>query len=190
VRDIPPIAIGTFGGAAVVTYSLAVAAGMLGLPDLPTWGNVLIAIGAATAGLFSGGLLIFLWNLRPSSWKRHWRIVFQPIGQGPGSVGPYSWKKTHTSFTLASCHFHRVVGLRCVVTDPNGREWTAPWPTREHLMEASEELGCDYPPSFTLIADQTVPAPWPTPGRYEVRWEIEVPAGKRRMRLARTDWEV
>jgi hypothetical protein len=190
VRDIPPIALGTFGGAAVVTYSLAVASGALRPPDLPIWANVLLAIGAATVGLFFGGFLIFLWNLRPSAWKRHWSIIPQAVHQGRGSVGPYSWKPAHTSFTLASRHFHRVGGLCCVVSDPQGREWTAPWPTREHLMQPSEGLGCDYPPSFTLMADQTVPAPWPAPGHYKLRWEIEVPARKRRLRLAETDWVV
>jgi hypothetical protein len=41
-RDIPPIALGASGGAAVVTYALAASSGVLGLPNLPVWANVLL----------------------------------------------------------------------------------------------------------------------------------------------------
>lgn len=148
-------------------------------------------VGGFVLGTLLGLGLVAVWGVTPWGRRRHWRAAIfgrdHPELEGPLAEG------VHSAFVLVSKHPHFVRRPRCVVTDPDGREYRTITTGEDADSEIPFEgvtpggIGpggiANYPTDFD-------DAPAPRPGRYTVRWEFNVENRRAPVVVARQRWKV
>ena len=112
--------------------------------------------------------------MRPTAWKRHWRVRVE-VNSG----------ESRRFMSLASRHWHTVLNLTCVVTDPGRNRWRATWAPAVGGAQQLLKPGATGGP---LIYPGDFAAPPVAPGRYKVTWLTDVEHGDRPIVLARKRW--
>lgn len=151
--------------------------------DLPT--KLILGVAGITTGLLIGVGLVALWALTRWGSRYHWRSRYGPFSQDPTHY-PTGVAGDHGLLSLTSRHWHTVRNLRCIVTDPTGQDWsTKAWDAHDsttHLMAPGHGANFSYPSEFG--------APWPAPGKYHARWEMDAEDRVQPVVLIREKWRV
>lgn len=193
LRDAPRYVVSEFWAAVVLLLAVGVVTTVfLVVPPSSTHGlvqRVAFAVTGVVLGVVIGVGLVGLAALTVWGRRRHWKAkTGGGFSQDPSHYGNHGFAPNHTGFWIGSEHWHTVRNLQCIVTDPLGQEWRSPsWTSRSGGVTAMVAAhgtggGFSYPSDFG--------APWPMPGDYLVRWEMDRERATKPLVIARGTWSV